>query len=342
MWRKTLIFLAAILCFISCNKPSSTASDEMSEALRTALTEAELIGEVQRIAVSSATQVGFLQALGEADRIVGICTPDLVYNLPDCEFTDLGPDFQLSIEQLLLCKPDILLATRYDSPMPCMEQAEKAGIRVLYLSEWQETSPLARANWLRVLAKLVNKESMADSILSTLKHDYDSIAINSDAINAQSANKRSSAAIMTGQSYRGTWYMASGNSYLGRLFHDAGAEYRFSDRTEQGSIPMTIEQVLLQFGDADIWIGAQANSLEELEAMDSNHRLFKAFQTGNVYNWNNRTTSTGGNDFWETGIMHPDYILQDLQWALKNNEDSIYEPHFIKKLKRENALRAEE
>lgn len=327
MWRKSLIFLTAILCFISCSKPSSTASDEMSEALRTALAEADEIGEVQRIAVSSATQVGFLQALGEADRIVGICTPDLVYNLPDGEFVDLGPDYQLSIEQLLLCQPDVLLATRYDSPMPCMEQAEKAGVRVLYLSEWQETSPLARTNWLRVLAKLVDKESMADSILADIHQRYESIASN-----AQSANKRSSAAIMTGQSYRGTWYMASGNSYMGKLFRDAGAEYRFSDRQETSSIPMTVEQVMLQFGEAEVWVGVQAESLEELAAMDGNHRLFKAFRAGEVYNWNNRTTSTGGNDFWETGVMHPEYILQDLRWALRNNEDSIYEPHFIKKL----------
>lgn len=322
--KKFILAITFVLGLVACTRPTATNSDEMSEALRTAIAEAEQIGEVHRFAVSSATQVGFLQALGEADRIVGICTPDLVYNLPDCEFTDLGPDFQLSIEQLLLCKPDILLATRYDSPMPCMEQAEKAGVRVLYLSEWQETSPLARADWLRVLAKLVNKDALADSILSTLKHDYDSIA---------SLTGGKGASLLTGQSYRGTWYMASGNSYLGRLFHDAGAEYHFSDRTEQGSIPMTIEQVLMQFGDADIWIGAQANSIEELEAMDSNHRLFKAFQTGNVYNWNNRTTSTGGNDFWETGIMHPDYILKDLQWALDPDSHPDYTPYFIKKLR---------
>lgn len=340
--KKFILYIAFTLALLACTRPT-TNSDGMSEALRTTLAEAEQIGEVHRIAVSSATQVGFLQALGEADRIVGICTPDLVYNLPDCEFVDLGPDFQLSIEQLLLCKPDILLATRYDSPMPCMEQAEKAGIRVLYLSEWQETSPIARTNWLRVIAKLVNQESLADSLLNDIQQRYDSIA--STVSRRRKGTPDSSGGgkgLLTGQSYRGTWYMASGNSYMGQLFRDAGAEYRFSERQETSSIPMTIEQVMLQFGEADIWVGVQAESLEELAAMDSNHRLFKAFQTGNVYNWNNRVTSTGGNDFWETGILHPEYILQDLQWALGNNEDSIYEPHFIKKIKGGNALRAEE
>ena len=46
--------------------------------------------------------------------------------------------------------------------------------------------------------------------------------------------------------------------------------------------------------------------------MDEKHTWFKAFQQGEVYNFAKRTTPTGGNDFWETGVVRPDYILQDL------------------------------
>ena len=138
-----------------------------------------------------------------------------------------------------------------------------------------------------------------------------------------------SPSIMPGASYRGTWYVPSGTTYMGCLFRDAGAAYTFADERTNGSIPLTMEQALRAFSDADVWVGANARTMEELRAIDEHHTWFKAYQTGRVYHFYGHTNSTGGNDFWETGVVHPEIILRDLQWALYPDLYPDYEPYFI-------------
>lgn len=134
---------------------------------------------------------------------------------------------------------------------------------------------------------------------------------------------------MSGASYRGTWYVPSGTTYMGCLFRDAGAAYAFADERTNGSIPLTMEQALRAFSEADVWVGANARTMDELRAIDEHHTWFKAYRTGRVYHFYNRTNSTGGNDFWETGVVHPEIILRDLQWALYPDLYPDYEPFFI-------------
>ncbi len=70
-----------------------------------------------------------------------------------------------------------------------------------------------------------------------------------------------------------------------------------------------------------------------LAATDEKHTWFKAYQTGEVYNFYRRTTPTGANDFWETGTVHPKYILSDLIWLLYPTLlPADYEPYFTNKL----------
>ena len=137
---------------------------------------------------------------------------------------------------------------------------------------------------------------------------------------------------MSGASYRGTWYVPSGTTYMGCLFRDAGASYVFADECTSGSIPLTMEQALRAFSEADVWVGANARTMEELRAIDEHHTWFKAYKTERVYHFYRRTNSTGGNDFWETGVVHPELILRDLQWALYPDRYPDHEPHFIGKV----------
>jgi len=47
-------------------------------------------------------------------------------------------------------------------------------------------------------------------------------------------------------------------------------------------------------------------------AKDSRFKDFEPFETGRVYNNNKRTNDSGGNDFWESGVVHPEMLLADL------------------------------
>lgn len=135
---------------------------------------------------------------------------------------------------------------------------------------------------------------------------------------------------MSGNNFRGTWYVPSGKNYLAYLFKDAGAEYPFYDDERETSIPLTIEETLRYFHDADVWVGAGGNSLAELADMDEKHTWFKAYQEGRVYNWRKQRLPSGANNFWERGVVHPEEMLEDVIHILNNAPDSTL--HFAEHL----------
>ena len=135
---------------------------------------------------------------------------------------------------------------------------------------------------------------------------------------------------MSGMSWRGTWYVPAGGTFMGNLFRDAGAQYKYEDNPSTSSIPLTMEQAIQDFAQADVWVGCEANSLKELEAIDKKHTWFKAFQTRQVYNFRRRALPSGANDFWESGTVHPERILQDLQHILEGDTTQL---HYAEKLK---------
>lgn len=54
-----------------------------------------------------------------------------------------------------------------------------------------------------------------------------------------------------------------------------------------------------------------------------------------VYNNNLRSTSGGGNDSWESGVVHPDLMLEDLVRIFHPEVHVNNEFYYYKKLKRE-------
>lgn len=280
---------------------------------------------LRRIATTSATQVGFLQALGRTDVIAAMATPHLIYNKPLQPVVDLGEDMNLRIEPLLLAQPEAILLSAYGQDMQNTQQIAAAGIPMVYIAEWREENPLARMAWIRFFGALVGERARADSIAESVRRDYHAEL----AYNQEITERRS---IMSGASFRGTWYVPSGNTYMGQLFRDAGADYAYAETIHDGSIPLNMEQALQVFREADVWVGCNARTLSELRQLDEKQTWLHAYQTGEVYNFYRRQNADGGNDFWETGVVHPEYILRDLRWALYPEQLPDYQPFFVEKL----------
>ncbi|NJK94130.1 MAG: hypothetical protein HC905_03615 [Bacteroidales bacterium] len=47
----------------------------------------------------------------------------------------------------------------------------------------------------------------------------------------------------------------------------------------------------------------------------------KSFRENKVFNFTARMSPGGGNDFWESGVVHPDWVLKDLI--------AIFHPHLL-------------
>ena len=273
----------------------------------------------ERIVCTSATHMGFIHELGMMDKVVGVCRPERVYNLREEDrerITDIGDDMQPSMEKILLLNPDLVILYTYAQGDPIPAQVEALGIPILYCNEWTETTPLARAEWIRLFGAVFGCLNQADSIFASVRDAYAQLKVDSLKFKGKS--------IMSGMSWRGTWYVPAGGTFMGNLFRDAGAQYKYEDNPSTSSIPLTMEQAIQDFSQADVWVGCEANSLKELEAIDKKHTWFNAFQTGQVYNFRRRALPSGANDFWESATVHPERVLQDLQKVLRGDTTDLY------------------
>ena len=330
--RRFLPIICLLLCFAGCAKQSAEqgsvpTGNKYATGFAITETDSGTVVEVfqpykrlcvreplHRIGTMSTVQVGFLYAIDAMNSLVAVCNPELIYTPLKGDEIDLGDSMKPSAERALQAGLDMLLAVNYGQ-YDNLEavRLEKLGIPLIYINEWQESSPLARAEWIRVIGALTGRLHQADSVFHEVETKYNGLITKS----------QEPIAIMSGNNFRGTWYVPSGKNYLAYLFKDAGAAYPFYDDERETSIPLSIEETLRYFHDADVWVGANGNSLAELAELDEKHTWFKAYQEGRVYNWRKQTKAGGPNNFWERGVVHPEEMLEDVIHILNNAPDSL-------------------
>ena len=293
----------------------------------------KVVVPVENIAISSCTHVEFLNLLGEINSVAGVCTPHLIYNddirkrYADGKIQSLGDAHNVNLEQLVHLRLDIYIAASYNQQDEQAKRLQQSGVKLVFNNEWTEQSLLARAEWIKFVAAFYNKEQLADSIFSGIEKDY----IEASRIAQAVENKPT---VMAGGNFKGTWYMPSGASYMGRLFADAGADYFYkNDSSTNASLALNFETVLGNFHDVDVWLNAPTTSMSALMQMDERHGLFRAVREGRVFGFYARTLPDGANDFWESAVARPDLVLKDLIWALHPYLLPNYEPIYIIKLK---------
>jgi iron complex transport system substrate-binding protein len=267
---------------------------------------------LRSIVSASCTQYTFLDMLGEIRAVAGVCEAKRIYN-PSLRkafaqgfVADLGDPFQIDIEKCLMLKPQALLVNSFNQQDEHVNRLREAGIPVLYDNEWMEPTLLARAEWIRFIACLFDKEPLADCLFREVETNYE--RLRKKAATATSPKPR----VLSGDNFRGTWYQPGGRSFTAQLFAEAGAAYKYRNDTTSGSKPFSFEQVLRDMNQADIWVGVNnGKTLDDLRKLDERYTLFKAFRKGAVYAYTNRMTPDGGNDYWESAVAYPDRLLAD-------------------------------
>ena len=266
---------------------------------------------IDEVVTTSSPHIGLIGLLDELDKITGVSNDRYVYNphiykkISEGQIRQVGSLKESNLEILLDLSPDLVMKTGVDNVRNEDERLTEAGVPISYNVEWMEKNMLARAEWIKFVGAFFNKDEKADSIFRRIEKEY----LKARAITADIDFRP---AIMTGNNFKGTWYMPGSDSYLTKLIQDAGGDYYYKNEKSTGSLPLSFEVVLDNLIESDFWIGPRAESLKELEMMDERYTLFKAFRDGNVYTFNKRMSENGGNDYWESGMARPDLILKDV------------------------------
>ncbi|MEM9144145.1 MAG: ABC transporter substrate-binding protein [Bacteroidota bacterium] len=266
---------------------------------------------IHKVVATSSPHIGFIGLIDELDKITGVAEDRYIYNpyvyerVRQGKIAQVGSLKNSNLEILLDLSPDLVMKTGVDNVRNEDTRLTEVGIPISYNVEWMETNMLARAEWIKFIAAFFNKDAEADTVFGNVEKEYLKALSLTSTVDSRPS-------IMTGNNFKGTWYMPGADSYLAKLILDAGGDYRYKDKKSTGSLPLSFEVVLDDLVDADYWIGPRATSLKELEMTDERYTLFKPFREGKVFTFNKRIRENGGNDYWESGMTRPDRILKDV------------------------------
>lgn len=266
---------------------------------------------IKSVSVNTFSYFEFLSLIDELSTVTGVTDGLRVYNpeirskLKSKEIIDLGDPFNPNIELTMTLKPDAIINSAYAQLDNYSERLDQTGFPVIYSLEWMEDNPLARAEWIKMIASFYNKNELAENIFNEIEEQYFKVQGMAEKIDKKKS-------VLSGDNFQGTWYVPGGNSFNAKIFRDAGLSYLYENNNKSGSVGLDIESILIQFGNADIWFGCDVNTYSELVAKDSKYLLFNSVKKRQVFNNHERTTPLGGNDYFESAIAYPNLILSDI------------------------------
>ena len=289
-------------------------------------------GNASRIVTMSSTHIAMLDALGADSLIVGVSGINYITN-PYIQanrnrIADVGYDTNINYELLMSLQPDIVLLYGVNGANSVERKLTETGIPFMYIGDYVEDSPLGKAEWLVAIAELTGQRSTGENLFAKICESY--LGLRQTVADSVSDTP----SVMLNTPYRDSWFMPSTNSYFAQLISDAGGDYIYKKNTGNTSQPIDLEEAYRLTSEADVWLNSgSANSLDELRAECPKFTDTRCFRNGCVYNNTRRATPGGGNDFFESAIVHPDLLLRDLVKIFHPELLPEHELYYYKQLK---------
>lgn len=288
---------------------------------------------IQNVICLSGTQLGMIDAIGKNETIIGISNKSYVADstiqkqVETGKTKEVGEANTLNEELVLSLNPDVILVSSgIGNSMPILEKMQKLGVKILVNADWLETTPLGRAEWLKLIGFLYNSENQAKAQFAKIESNYLALT--------EKVKDLPKPTVITDIPYKGTWYLPAGESYVACFLEDAGADYYKKNTKGTGSIPTDFEEVYSTSLEANFWVNlGQTESKKMMLGMDKRFADFKAFQEDNVYSYHRRKAENGAYEYFENSIIHPDVVLADLVKIFHPEIVPNHNFYYYKKLK---------
>jgi iron complex transport system substrate-binding protein len=266
----------------------------------------------------STSQLPQLVELGLIDQLIGVdsaayaSTSEVVEKAEAGELVEVGAGSTVNVELVLDAEPSIVMvngsgAPEYDAHPVLLE----AGVPVVVNADWVEPTLLGRAEWIKFMAAFYNQEGEANEIYDTIVEEYDAAAA---LVADLPEDERITVLWNKYESFTESWSIPGQQTWVGALLADAGVNWVLMEEAPAESAQLSFEQVYDTGIDTPVWVlnTFGIGSVEALVGEDERNADFAAVESGEVYNNEARVNANGGNDFWETGVNHPELLLQDL------------------------------
>lgn len=288
----------------------------------------------ERVVCMSSSHIAFIDALGEAGSIVGvsgadyISNPDVQAGLATGKIKEVGYDANINYERLIALRPDVVFiygTTGENSSLSA--KLTELKIPYVYISDHAETTPLGKSEWVVAFGEIFDCREGAEELFGEIAERYESLRLRALSLGPKPK-------VMLNAPYKDTWFVPADDSYIVRLIEDAGAEYICKGSDSDLSRPISGESAFVYLSEADVWLHPNAaRSLGALKAENPKFAGCRVVCERGVYNCTARSTSAGGSDFWESGALRADVVLEDLISIFHPEVANGHELYYYEKLR---------
>jgi iron complex transport system substrate-binding protein len=289
---------------------------------------------VDRVILTSTTQIPHLDLLGDTDKLIGFPNFDLISSqqvwgqIESGKMTDLGSGPSANLEMMIDLQPDWVMISTLGEDLRQLDLLGQSGVPALINGEYVEQHPLGRAEWIKFTGILLGKYEEAVGVFQEIEKAYqEAETLIKDQPNLERPK------VLSGVLYEDVWYLPGADSWGAKILQNAGGDYVFSDQDGSGSIQLSYEYVLDHAMEAPIWIGsADYESVEQMGDAEPRYRSFLAFQNGSIYTYTKKKGPKGGLEYFELGYVRPDLVLKDLIKILHPQLLPDYDLYFYRQL----------
>ena len=285
---------------------------------------------IQRAAVFTTVHCALLTNFGLGEHIVGVADskyikiPYIHEQIEKGRIVDCGNGLNPIVEKIMDVKPDVIMLSPFENSGG-YGKTEEIGIPLIECAEYMETSPLARAEWMRFYGLLFGAGDKADALF----HNVDSSYV---ALKQQAAQAGKGRSVIVDKVVGSVWYMPGGRSTIGQMLQDAGGQYPWATDDQSGSLSLPFETVLERGGESDVWMLRYSSDhdwdYKELLSGHHGYSQLKAFREHQVYGCNVEQSH-----FYEETPFHPDCLLCDFLQILHPDIIGLPPLRYYKKLK---------
>jgi iron complex transport system substrate-binding protein len=224
--------------------------------------------------------------------------PEVKALLENGTIADVGPAYSPNFERIAALRPDVVFVYFYPGPYgteAVINRLAQMGIPYVVVNEFQEVSPLGRAEWIKFIAVFFNATKDAGRIFDSVEARWNSLV----SLVADLERPRVAWFIIFG----GVLYPAgSGARELIRL---AGGRYAYANYSK-----VDLEVVLRHRNDVDIliWSGYGPSSIGDVLKIEPRLKELRPVILGRVYAYSPA--------FYQLANAYPDRLLEELVWIL--------------------------
>ena len=268
---------------------------------------------VKRAVVMASTHVAMIYRLyketGRLDvlrSVVGIMwgrqyswhLPEVAAMLENGTIADVGPASSPNYERLIALKPDVVFVYFYPGPYgteAVVNRLAQLGVAYVVVNEFQEQSPLGRAEWIKFFAVFFNATRVAVRIFDAVEARWNSLA----ALVADLDRPRVAWFTIFG----GILYPAGPQAR--ELIRLAGGRYAYANYSR-----VDLEVVMKHRNDVDIliWSSYGVSTIQDIVKVEPRLAELRPVILGRVYAFSPA--------FYQLANAYPEKVLEELIWII--------------------------